>query len=71
MKVIFVALVGALTWLAEAWSVMVAVGVIHAEWLTMLPTLSYQSSLLVNLAVGLVITVYAIAKGLVDGAVES
>lgn len=56
--------------LAEAWAFMVLVGVIHGEWLTSMPTISYGSALKVALAASLVTVVVGVSYGAMKAAVD-
>lgn len=52
----FVALFAA--WIVTAWTLMVGVGVVHAEWLPQLPTIGFGTALLFST----LLTVHAVVK---------
>ncbi|WP_433225472.1 hypothetical protein [Actinomadura formosensis] len=45
----------------ESWALMLAVGVVHGEWLPMMPTLGFFGALRINLAVSLLALVLGVA----------
>lgn len=56
--------------LGEAFAFMILIGVIHAEWLPMLPTISYWATVKVGLATTLLTCVCAAAYGFAKEAID-
>jgi hypothetical protein len=50
-----------------AWALMVTVGVVHGEWLPMLPTLGYWNALAITATMAAFTVIGAFLKGLVEG----
>nr|PZN09982.1 MAG: hypothetical protein DIU75_25160 [Mycolicibacterium hassiacum] len=66
MKHCLIAMTSIGGWLAESWALMIAIGVVHSEWLPGLPTISYASALRVSLAVTLVAVVVRFFRGVAE-----
>lgn len=62
MKVLVPTVVALVSWPAEAWALMVAVGIIHSVWLTSVPTLSYGDALMVVVGISLFASVWTFFK---------
>ena len=63
MKHLLIAVIGTAFLFAEAWAFMVLVGVIHGEWLPMVPTISYASAVKVSLATTALTATCALSYG--------
>lgn len=64
MRFLAAGVVAAVMMLIESWALMLTVGVVHGEWLPMMPTLDFVGALRINLALSLLILVFAIAWAL-------
>jgi hypothetical protein len=66
MRFLSSVLIGFLLWPFEAATFMVAVGIVHGEWLTTMPTVGFGPSMLITAALGL----FAVAWRLPDDLAE-
>jgi hypothetical protein len=69
MRFLVILLASPVFLLTEAWALMVAVGVVHGEWLPMLPTIGYGAAVKVALAITLLTAAWAAGHGFAKGVI--
>ncbi len=68
----FSALIGlAVGVLVGAWGLMILVGVLHHEWWEFIPTMSYRTAVMVELAVLMVAVVGALVGGAIRAVLDA
>lgn len=65
-----ITLIALLGLVIESWAFMILIGVVHSEWLPMMPTISYWSALRVGAAMSLLSITVAFAYGASKEAIE-
>jgi hypothetical protein len=64
VKHLLIAVIGTAFLFAEAWAFMILVGVIHGEWLPMVPTISYVSAVKVSLTTTVLTAIVGLSYGI-------